>query len=275
LLGVPAAEAEALRMFEPGGSSVSPWARLRASLPDGAIPALAADLTTLTYGLKARAGREFVYAGEDGAPRRVRVVGALPVRTGVLQGSLLLDAAALGGMYPTTAPARLWLVRTRVPEAEAAERLGAAWGRYGGVVTTTRARLRELGAVESAYLDMFLVLGGLGVALGAGGLGLLALRNAAARRGELALLRAVGLTPARVFAYLAAEHVVLLLAGLAAGVLPALAAVRPAARGLGQDLPVGPLAAVLGAMIVCGLCGALAGAWSAARLRPADALRGE
>lgn len=283
LLGVSPREAETLRAFERNdarqGTHRSIWRSLDATLPDGTIPCLAGDLTTVEYGLHASVGVSggsvYEYTGEDGRIWRLRVVGALPVRSGVLQGSLILDRAALMRLYPSTSGDGLWLVRSRRPEREVAEGLRHALGRYGGIVTPCRERLRLLGAVESTYLDMFLVLGGLGVVLGAAGVGLVALRNAAARRGELAVLRALGVPPRQMVKYLAAEYAYVLLFGGMAGILPALLAVQPVMRTLGQEMPVGLMALLIAAIATSGAAGTFAAVIAAARMRIAGALRGE
>ncbi len=278
LLGVAPEAAAALRAFErPGGKSV--WRLLQQPMADGTIPVLAGDRTTVDYGLQAkvgvRDGSVYEYVGEDGTVWRLRVVGVLPVRTGVLQGSLLVEEAVFTRLFPSTPGHGMWLTRSRLPEAESAARLRRALGRNGGIVTPTRERLRLLGAEEGTYLDMFLVLGGLGVVLGAAGAGLVMLRNAAARRGELATLRVMGVPPRRVLLYLVAEHAWVVLAGLVAGVIAALVAVQPARHSLGGEMPVGTMAGMIAAMILAGILGICAAVRSAARVPLIDALRGE
>jgi predicted lysophospholipase L1 biosynthesis ABC-type transport system permease subunit len=261
----------------------SVWSLLARPMPDDTLPALAGDLTTVQYGLRARAGVRdgtvYRYTGEDGTVWKLRLVGALPVRTGVLQGSLIVDESVLARICPSAPGHALWLARAAASAPSAAapvgESLRRALGRSGGIVTPTGERLRLLGAVENTYLDIFLVLGGLGVALGAAGVGLVLLRNAAARRRELALLRAVGVPPRRVLAYLAAEHLYLLVAGLASGVVPALVAVQPALRSLGHGMPAAAMAAVLALMFGAGALATVAATAAAGRARLADALRGE
>ena len=282
VLGVSPESAKAARAFEKpatGAGEDSVWFLLKRTLDDGAIPALAGDLTTVEYGLQAKTGEKdgsvYEFAGENGRVWRLRLVGALPVRTGVLQGSLIIDEAVLTRMAPSSPGAGLWLVRSSLPESAAAARLRAGLGRYGGTVAPVRDRLRLLGAVESTYLDMFLVLGGLGVVLGAVGVGLVVLRNAAARRGELAVLRAVGVPSRKVLAYLAAEYVYVVLAGLVAGAVPALLAVRPAMNNLGQQMPVGAMAWLIAAMFASGLLGTFAAVIAASRMHLMEALRGE
>ena len=59
-------------------------------------------------------------------------------------------------------------------------------------VTPAVRRLAAFNAVQNTYLSTFQVLGGLGLLLGSVGLGVVVLRNVLERRGELALLLAVG-----------------------------------------------------------------------------------
>ena len=279
LLGVSPEAAMALRAFDQPGADESTWALLQHPMPDNTMPVLAGDLTTVEYGLQAtvglRDGTVYEYTGEDGMVWRLRVVGALPVRTGILQGSLLVDEALFTRMYPSAPGHSLWLVKSGFTDVDVGARLRHALGRNGAIVTPTHERLRLLGAVESTYLDMFLVLGGLGVVLGAAGVGLVVLRNAATRRSELAVLRAVGVPTRKVLLYLMVEHLYVLLAGLTAGVVPALVAVQPAMRNLGQAMPVLAMVAVIAAMVAAGVLGTLAAVLVAARMQIVDAMRGE
>jgi putative ABC transport system permease protein len=280
LLGVALDEAMACRAFVPaGGASAALWRQLQDPLPDGSIPVLAGDRTTLEYGLHAQAGVKdgtvYTYAGEDGRSWRLRVVGALPVRTGVLQGSLLLNETILARMDPSAPGRSFWLVRHAGPEDELVPRLREELGCNGALVTPARERLRLLAGVEAAYLEMFLVLGGLGMALGAAGVGLVVLRQAATRRHELALFGALGLPVWQVWRYWMAEYLYLLVAGLTAGVLPALVAMQPALRTLGQELPLGVMAAVILSMGLTGLLGITIAVRATTRLPLPAALRGE
>ena len=59
-------------------------------------------------------------------------------------------------------------------------------------LTPAAQRLAQFNAVQNTYLGTFQVLGGLGLLLGSVGLGIVVLRNVLERRGELAVLLAVG-----------------------------------------------------------------------------------
>ena len=94
-------------------------------------------------------------------------------------------------------------------------------------ITPAKERLAAYLAVENTYLSTFQVLGGFGLLLGALGLAVVLLRNVWERRGELALLRALGYRHRSLGWLVFAENAALLLLGLGAGVGSALAAVAP------------------------------------------------
>ena len=106
--------------------------------------------------------------------------------------------------------------------------------------------------MENTYLSIFALLGGLGLLLGSVGLGVVVLRNVLERRGELALLRAVGFGIGTLHRLVFSEHLLLLALGLLAGVLSALIAVLPALRAPGADVPILSLALTLLAVLLSG-----------------------
>ena len=69
--------------------------------------------------------------------------------------------------------------------------------------------------MENTYLSTFQSLGGLGLILGTIGLAAVLLRNVLERRGEMALLRAVGYRRQTLAMMLVAEHLLLMVSGLA------------------------------------------------------------
>jgi hypothetical protein len=237
------------------------------SRSDGCVPALAGDLTTVQYGLAATAdpvhGTILNYPGPTGGVQRIRIVGALPVRTGILQGNLIVDARAFAALFPDEPGYRMWLIRPKAGASGAAPaRYRRLLGRQGVEVVAVAERLTELGAVEAAYLNMFLVLGGLGAVLGAAGVGLIVLRHAFERRLELAALRVLGWGRWQVAAYLLAEHGSVLLFGLGAGAWAAGVAVQPVLLAARQAFPLGAVCVLLLAMLGSGLIWTLAAVWA-------------
>jgi ABC-type antimicrobial peptide transport system permease subunit len=103
--------------------------------------------------------------------------------------------------------------------------------------------------------------------LGSIGLGIVVLRNVLERRGELAVLRALGFSRAAVRRLVVAEHWLLLVLGLVCGVTASLVAIWPSLRTPGARVPVGAMAAIAGTVVVLGFV------WI--RLASAWALRGE
>lgn len=240
---------------------------LRVRCDDGCIPALAGDLTTVQYGLAARAdpheGTVFTYETANKGSQRVRLVGSLPLRTTTLQGGLLIDARYFTRMFPLSAGYRMWLVSRKQGNDEGAIRqLRRLFQGRGVDIVRSSDRLAELNELENSYLRMFLVLGGLGVILGTAGMGLVVLRHVIERRQELALLRAVGWSRLQVTIYLIAEHSGVLLYGLLSGTVAALLAIAPLVSATDQKLPLGTLGILLLAMVVSGLGWTL---WAALR----------
>ena len=133
----------------------------------------------------------------------------------------------------------------------------------------------QLGAVQNTYVRIFQALGGLGLILGSLGLGLVVLRNALERRGELAVLRAVGFPRAAVRRLLWSEHALLLALGLAAGTLAALVAVLPALRGPASGFQLGPALGLVALVAAGGALWVYGAAALALRGPLLDALRSE
>ena len=123
---------------------------------------------------------------------------------------------------------------------------------YGLEMEPAALRLAEFNKVQNTYLSIFLLLGGLGLVLGSIGLGLVVARNVLERRGELALLRAVGFSRGMLKRILLSEHLYLLVFGLMSGLIAALAAVLPVVLHRGTELPVAFLAVLLAAVTANG-----------------------
>jgi len=85
-------------------------------------------------------------------------------------------------------------------------------------------------------------------------LGIVVWRNVNERRGELALLRAVGFTKKSIQIILLSEHVVLLVAGILFGILAAMLAILPSLLTPGTEIPYPTILIIL---IIVGLNGAI------------------
>jgi ABC-type antimicrobial peptide transport system permease subunit len=186
----------------------------------------------------------------------------------VLQGGLVVSEEHFRRRFPSQEGYRMLLVDAPAEQADAVSReLTRGLTDAGLSARPAWRRLAELNQVQNTYLSIFGILGGLGLAVGSIGLGIVVLRNVLERRSELALLRAVGLTRARIRRLVVLEHWGLLVLGLAVGTAAALIGVLPALLSPGTDVPYGVLAAVLAGVLVNG------GLW--AYVAAAAALRGE
>ena len=211
------------------------WGLLRMRLEDGAVPAIG-DYATVFWALGKNIGDEVEYTDEMGRPFRVRIVGMLA--NSVLQGSLVIAENEFVARFPSVDGYRVLLVDAAPDKVDAvAQKLSSGLRDYGLVLTPTQERLAAFGAVENTYLSIFTALGGLGLVLGSVGLGMVVLRNMLERRGELAMLRAVGFGRGRLKRMVFYEHWGLMLAGLACGVISAIVAVIPAVQSPGGQVP--------------------------------------
>ena len=127
----------------------------------------------------------------------------------------------------------------------------------------------------NTYLATFQALGGLGLLLGAAGLAVVLLRSVWERRGELALLRALGFRKGALAWLVLAENLFLLVAGLGVGTLAALAAVAPHLTDSGAGMLWLRLVLLLGLVVGVGLVAGLAAAWGSLRTPVLTALRRE
>ena len=130
-------------------------------------------------------------------------------------------------------------------------------------------------AVQNTYLSTFQALGGLGLVLGTLGLAAVQLRSVLERRGELALMQAVGFRRRRLGAMVLWEHSLLLLSGLAVGTLSAVVAVWPHLIGGAGAVPWSATAATLALVLVVGLSAGLVAVRAVVVAKLLPALRAE
>jgi len=255
------------------GQEEKGWGLLRMDLDRGAVPAIG-DYPTVFWALGKNIGDELEYTDEMGRPFRVRIVGILA--NSVLQGGLVIAENEFVARFPSVDGYRVFLVDAPAEKAEAvAQKLSFGLRDYGLVLTPTPERLAAFGAVENTYLSIFMVLGGLGLVLGSVGLGLVVLRNMLERRGELAMLRAVGFGRGRLKRMVFYEHWGLLLAGLACGVISAMVAVIPAVQSPGGQIPYVSLLVTVAGIALSGAVWVWWAGTLALRGRLLDALRHE
>ncbi len=264
LLGVEASDLSrrgAFTFVEALGGGRGSWTILDGAGED--IPAVADENTMWSLGKKL--GDRIEYTDSRGRRIGVRLAGV--IANSVLQGSVVVSAARLAASFPADGK-RFFLIDTAAGDDEVG-RLATALSRQfsGSGISIERAseRVARLDAVEDSYLDIFTLLGGLGMVLGCVGLAAMTVGSVIERRGELAVMSAAGFGPWRIRGLVMLEHAWLLAAGLAAGLVAAGVAAAPVvARGV-ADLPAGSLAAMLALAAAVGLVSAAAASWAALR----------
>jgi putative ABC transport system permease protein len=224
------------------------WRVLSADLGDGIVPAVG-DYPTVFWALGKNVGDDLQYEDQRGRPFRVRIVGMLD--SSILQGSLVIAEAQFRNRFPSEAGYRAFLIDAPSSSVgwamPASSALTSRLSDFGLVLTPTQERLAAFSQVENTYLSIFTMLGGFGLILGSVGLGLIVLRNLLERRGELAMLRAVGFSRKAVQFMVFYEHWGLVLSGIFWGVVAALVAVVPAMQSPGGQIPyVGLTVTILG-----------------------------
>jgi hypothetical protein len=238
--------------FAGSARPADPWSVLDLELGPDVIPAVA-DQSVITWGLGLKPGDELEYRDESGRQFRVRLMAGLD--NSLFQGSLLVPERSLSERFPSVSGHRMLLVEA--PEssrAKATSRLSRSLARLGPALTPAPARLAEFNSVEGAYLAVFSLLGWLGMLLGTLGLAVVVVRNVAESRGEIALLRAVGLGRRAILRLLLAEHMLPVAAGTAAGLLSSALAIAPTgAQSAGASLPalLIPVLAVFACALAC------------------------
>jgi putative ABC transport system permease protein len=230
VLGVPTAELHERGAFAFTPAGTPGWTSLTESRGDGAIPAIA-DMNTLQWALGIGVGDELTVTEAHGRSVTFHIVGAL--QRSVLQGALLVDEASFRELYPADDGYGLLLV----DGPDDARELATALQDHGLDVTTTVDRLGAFHAVENIYLSMFQLLAALALLLGTAGLGIGLLRSVIERRGELAMLHAVGFTRGAVRGLVLREYALVLAAGLAVGLAAATLCTVPHHLAGGQPLP--------------------------------------
>jgi ABC-type antimicrobial peptide transport system permease subunit len=233
----------------------NPWTLLQRRFDDGAVPAIG-DYNAVKWLLHLGLGQDLVVQDEHGRNVPLRIVGTLA--GSVLQGELVIAEGRFTEMFPSVSGYGFFLIDSPPSQARNLERaLEADLSSFGFDVASTTDRLAEYLSVENTYLSTFQMLGGLGLLLGTLGLGAVMLRNVLQRRGELALLRALGFRRSTLGWMVLAENSVLLGMGLVAGGISAMLAVAPHAASSPGEIPWLSLG---GTLLAVFLAGTLAGA---------------
>ena len=263
LLGVAPQE------FERRGAFGGDWLLLTQPTADGAVPVIG-DEQTVTWALGRKLGDTLSATDERGQTFPIRIVAVLP--SSILQGGLVMAEKNFVEKFPSASGYRIFLVDAPHDRAASvAEELSRGLQTRGLEVVPAWRRLAEFQAIENTYLGIFQALGGLGLLLGTAGFGIVVLRSVLERRGELALMQAVGFERQTLRRLVLSEHILLIALGLFIGIGAAVVAVLPEGAALPGGVPGATLVGlVAGGFVCCWLA-----AWGALRGSLLQALRNE
>ncbi|MDY7010374.1 MAG: FtsX-like permease family protein [Planctomycetota bacterium] len=252
-----------------------PWLMLNGVMSDGAVPAVG-DQATIVWALGKAVGDMLPYTDERGRSFQVRLVGSLA--GSVLQGGLIISERNFTERFGSESGFRAFLIE--VPAGRARTLTGTLTGNrrlsdLGLELSTTHERLAAFYGVNNTYISIFQALGSLGLLLGSAGLSVVVLRNVLERRGELALLRAVGFSKPALYRLVLYEHWSLLTAGLFCGSSVGFVAVIPALRSAGGAVPYLSLSVTLAALACGGILWIYLATAAALRRPMLSALRGK
>ncbi len=209
-------------LAETAEEQANPWVLLDKKFPGDAIPVFG-DMNSVMWILHKGLGQTLEVDDEQGNKRQLIIAGLMT--RSIFQSQLIMAEDRFLELNPSRGGFNLFLVET--DSAEVGATLEQRWADWGFDATGTADRLAGYLVVENTYLSTFQTLGGLGLLLGTLGLAVVMVRNVVERRGELALLQAVGFSEKAVSKVVFSENAFLLVFGVAAGAMTALLAVAP------------------------------------------------
>ncbi len=189
------------------------------------------DETTLMWVLKKKPGDRIDYTDEQGNTFPLEIAGTLTAS--VFQGSFIVDEQRYLERFPSTGGYQLFLAETSNDLTATRTILQRALSDLGATVTTTSERLAAFNSVENTYISIFNVLGGLGVILGAAGLGIVTARNLAERQNEFTQLHQIGISRKIIRSLIIRETRQFILWAIGIGLLAAIISVLPALPATG------------------------------------------
>jgi ABC-type antimicrobial peptide transport system permease subunit len=229
----------------------TPWMGLNQTWEDGAIPVIA-DYNSALYALGLKLGDCYGYTDEKGNSVELRLVGLL--NNSILQGYLVVSEQNFTRLFSSESGYQRFLIDAPEDKLESVSKgISYALQDVGLALTPAAKRLARFNAVQNTYLSIFQVLGGLGLLLGTGGLAIVVFRNVSERRGEFAMLKAIGFRRSDFLKLVLYEHWGLLAMGLIIGVFAAAVAILPSLILAAAEIPLAVLATIVILLLTIGM----------------------
>ncbi len=234
----------------------NPWLLLQRTLDDGVIPVIG-DENAVLWQWHLGLGKDLVMQNEQGQEVTLRFVALLS--GSILQDELIIAESRFTKLFPSIHGHNLFLFETPTDSIETVSQLlETELQDFSFDVSSSQQRLNEFLAVQNTYLGTFQTLGGLGLILGTIGLAVVLLRNVWERRGELALMRALGFTHRSLGWMVLAENTTLVVLGLTAGIIPAAVAIAPHLINRPQAIPWASIVMTIVGTLIVGIGGGAA-----------------
>lgn len=208
-----------------GVNTEDPWSELDKIYAPNVYPAFA-DQTVITWSLKKTIGDTLYYNDEDG--NRIALVLAGGFTNSIFQGNIIIADSHFRRFFPSVSGSQVMLVDySGSSEMQFQQDMEQQLADFGIEVERTTVRLARFNSVTNTYLNVFMVLGGLGVLIGTIGLGIVIWRTTLERKEELALLVALGFRNKSLMILVFAENLFLMLMGLIIGISSAVVGILP------------------------------------------------
>jgi hypothetical protein len=227
----------------------NPWELLDRNPTGNTIYGIA-DQTVLEWGLKIGTGDTLVYRAENGQP--VNIVICAGLKSSVFQGYLIIGKNNFERYFPSVPGSSIFLADGSIELSDLyTETLSGRFARYGMSVMPASEKLASFFIVTNTYLDVFMILGVLGMILGVAGLGFILLRNFNQRKREFALMMAIGYTIRQVRRLIVNDHILIMFWGILTGFASGLTATHQSLRS-GAEMPWSIIAAMAFLVIAAG-----------------------
>ncbi|MFY9152270.1 MAG: ABC transporter permease [Prolixibacteraceae bacterium] len=200
-----------------------PWLSLNKTLADGVIPAFA-DQTVIQWGLIKSIGDTLIYKTEDGRDLKLRLIGGLA--NSIFQGNVIIADQHFIQAFPSVSGSNIFLIDDPNSLVNVDD-LQNGMRNYGPEISKTTDRLLNFYTIENTYLNIFLMLGALGLLIGTLGLGILIFRITFEQIPEFALLLSLGYPKSAIFKLVMREKLFVMLVSVIIGIIPAVLSALP------------------------------------------------
>ncbi len=227
-----------------------PWKQLNIETGANIIYGIA-DQTVLEWSLKLKTGDTLKYRSENGQILNIIICAGL--RSSVFQGYLLIGEKSLKKYFPSVPGNSVFLAEGKQEFAAVyRDAINERLSGYGISAEPAGEKLASFFTVTNTYIEVFMVLGILGLILGSAGFGLVLVRNLNERKREFAIMAAMGYSAGVIRKYLMKDQIVILSWGVITGVVSAITATSASIRS-GGEMPITQTVIMLSLILAAGI----------------------